>query len=128
MPGPAIEFREFAEIEAYHLEQAVLLRREIEGGFDPAERDRAVAALDASARRALAREDTRATRTFAERALALEPEAGDGRLELESMLANALSRLNEFRLAGAVAAKLELEAKASWQEGPRGSRNPDQGR
>jgi class 3 adenylate cyclase/tetratricopeptide (TPR) repeat protein len=108
---------EFAEIEAYHLEQAVRLRREIEGGdFDPAERDRAVAALDASARRALAREDGRATRMFAERALALEPEAGSSRLEMQSMLAEALSRLNEFRLAAEIAAKLEVDAAAAGRK------------
>lgn len=112
--GDRIE--EFAEIEAYHLEQATLLRRELEGGFDQTERDRAVAALDASARRALAREDARATRTFAERALALEPGHGDGRLELQGLLADALWRLGEYRLAGAVAAKLELEAAAAGRK------------
>ena len=70
--GDRIE--EFAEIEAWHLEQAVRLRRELEGGFDPAERDRAVAALQSSAQRAIDRDDARAARTFAERALALEPD------------------------------------------------------
>jgi tetratricopeptide (TPR) repeat protein len=107
---------EFTEIEAYHLEQAVLLRREMEGSFDPAERDRALAALDASARRALAREDARATRTFAERALALEPDAGDRRMELQGILADALSRMSEYGPAAEIAAKLELDAAAAGRK------------
>ena len=107
---------EFAEIEAWHLEQAVRLRRELEGGFDPAERDRAVAALRSSAERAIDRDDARAARTFAERALALEPDPGEGRLELEGLLADALWRSSEYRLAGALAAKVELEAEAAGRK------------
>jgi hypothetical protein len=64
----------------------------------------------------LAREDTRATRSFAERALALEPEAGDSRLELQSMLADALARMNEFKLAREIAAKLERDASAAGRK------------
>ncbi|MGI8929219.1 MAG: AAA family ATPase [Candidatus Limnocylindrales bacterium] len=112
--GDRIE--EFAEIEAYHLEQAVLLRRELEGGVDGDSRDRAVAALEASARRALARDDARAARTFAERALALEPAPGDTRLELQGLRADALWRLAEYRLAGAAGAELEVEAAAAGRK------------
>ncbi len=112
--GDRIE--EFAEIEAYHLEQAVRLRRELEGGFDPQERDRAVAMLEASARRAIARDDARAARSFAERALALEPGPGTTRLELRGLLADALWRLSEYRLAGELAAEVELEAAAAGRK------------
>jgi class 3 adenylate cyclase/tetratricopeptide (TPR) repeat protein len=107
---------EFAEIEAYHLEQAVKLRRELDGAFDAQERDGAVAALRASAERAMARDDARATRSFAERALALEPEFGDDRLELQALLADALWRLTEFRLVGPVAAQLEIDAEAAGRK------------
>ncbi len=102
---------EYVEIEAYHLEQAVRLRHELEGSFEPAERDRAVAALGASAKRAQARDDFRAARTFADRALALEPPPGDTRLELRVLLADALWRLSEYRLAGEVAIDVEQEAR-----------------
>ena len=112
--GDRIE--EFAEIEAYHLEQAVLMRRELEGRFDPSERDRAVGTLYASAERALGRDDARAARTFAERALALEPAPGTTQLELRGLLADALWRLSEYRLAGDLAAEVELEAAAAGRK------------
>ncbi len=107
---------EYVEIEAYHLEQAVRLRHELEGSFDPAERDRAVASLGASAKRAQARDDFRAARTFADRALALEPPPGDARLELRVLLADALWRLSEYRLAGEVAIEVEQEARAAGRK------------
>ncbi len=112
--GDRIE--EFAEIEAWHLEQAVSLRHELEGGYDKTERNRAVAALEASARRAIARDDPRAGRTFAERALVLEPEPGEGLLELHWLLADALWRTGEYHHAGAVATKLELDAAAAGRK------------
>ena len=107
---------EFADIEAYHLEQAVRLRRELDGGFDSAERDRAVTTLKESALRAFARDDARATRSFAERALALEPGPGDTELELRALLADALWRMSEYRLAGEVAADLEVSAEAAGRK------------
>jgi class 3 adenylate cyclase/tetratricopeptide (TPR) repeat protein len=107
---------EFAEIEAYHLEQAVRLRRELEGEFDAVERDRAVAALRSSAERAWARDDLRATRSFTERALALEPSQGDEKLEIQALLADAYWRTAEYRLGGAIAAELEVAAEAAGRK------------
>ncbi|MDP8905309.1 MAG: AAA family ATPase [Chloroflexota bacterium] len=101
---------EFVEIEAYHLEQSVVLRREVEGEIDPLARDRAVAALMASAARALARDDARAARSFAERALQLDPPPSEARLEAEWVLMEALRRLGEWRRAGQLGARLETEA------------------
>lgn len=108
--GERIE--EFVEIEAYHLEQAVGLRLELEGEVDPAERQQAIAALEVSSRRALGRDDARAARGFAERALALEPPEGEAKMEIEWMLADALHHLSEFRLAGEIGARLEPQAAA----------------
>ncbi|HUR16080.1 MAG TPA: tetratricopeptide repeat protein, partial [Candidatus Limnocylindrales bacterium] len=112
--GERIE--EFAEIEAYHLEQSVRLRWELDGAIDPAERDRAVTALRSSAERAFARDDARATRTFAERALALDLPSGDERLEIQALLAEALWRLSEYRKSGDVASKLEIEAATAGRK------------
>ena len=64
---------EFAEIEAYHLEQAVRLRSEVGGEVDPLEQQAAIDGLAASAAKASARDDQRAVRTFVDRALALDP-------------------------------------------------------
>jgi len=103
---------EFVEIEAYHLEQAVVLRRELEGGTDPPARDRAVAALASSAAKALARDDARAARAFAERALSLDPPPSETRLEVEWVLMEGLRRLGEWRRAGELGARLERQAAA----------------
>jgi tetratricopeptide (TPR) repeat protein len=104
---------EFVEIEAYHLEQAVRLRSEVGARIDPAEREAAVAALAGSARKAHARDDARAVRTFAERGLALEPAAGGARLELEWLQIDALFRLGEGLRAGELAGALEPKAAAA---------------
>ena len=112
--GPRIE--EFVEIEAYHLEQSVRLQRELEGSADPAVLDQAVAALESSSRRASLLDDSRATRAFAERALALRPDSDVQRMELEALLADALWRLGEFRQAADIAAPLELEAAAAGRK------------
>ena len=108
--GARIE--EFVEIEAYHLEQAVNLRRELDGRVDPTDSRRAIEALAASAHKALARDDSRAARGFAERALALDPQAGEQRLELEWLEVEALRRLDEFRRSGELATKVERDAHA----------------
>ena len=103
---------EFVEIEAYHLEQAVMLRRELQGTTDSVERDQAITALERSGQRALNRDDARAARAFAERALALDPPPGEHRMEIETLKMDALQRLGEFRLAGEIGARLEGEAAA----------------
>jgi class 3 adenylate cyclase/tetratricopeptide (TPR) repeat protein len=104
---------EFVEIEAYHLEQAVRLRGEVGARIEPAEREAAANALLVSARKALARDDARAVRTFAERGLALEPAAAEIRLELEWLQIDALSRLGEALRAGELAGALEPKAAAA---------------
>jgi len=112
--GPRID--EFVEIEAYHLEQSVRLRLELEGSVGDAERAAAVGTLETSARHALARDDARATRSFAERALALDPPPGEQHMEIEWLLADALLRLNEFGAAGAIGTRLESEAAAAGRK------------
>lgn len=107
---------EFVEIEAYHLEQAVMLQRELEGSVDPDRRDQAVAALHHSARRAMNRDDVRATRTFAERALGLDPPAGEQRMEIEALKMDALIRLADYRDAAEIAAPLESDARAAGRK------------
>ncbi len=107
---------EFVEIEAYHLEQSVRLQRELEGHADPTVLAQAVTALQSSARRASLLDDSRATRAFADRALALEPEPGEQRMELEALLADALWQLGEYRQAADIAARLELDASAAGRK------------
>jgi hypothetical protein len=101
---------EFLEIEAYHLEQAAILRREL-GNVDRELVERAARALAASARKALSREDDRAVLGFAERALGLEPLPGEERLEAEWLRLEAFRRLSQFREAEELALKVEGDAK-----------------
>lgn len=106
--GARIE--EFVEIEAYHLEQQLILQRELTGRVDAADKQRAVDALRASTQKALARDDSRAAVGFAERALALDPERGAMRLELEWLFVDSLRRQSQYRRSGELAAKLEIDA------------------
>jgi class 3 adenylate cyclase/tetratricopeptide (TPR) repeat protein len=108
--GARIE--EFVEIEAYHLEQAVSLRRELDGRVDPTDSRRAIGALAAGGTKALARDDARAALGFAERALALDPEPGEQRLELEWLQLESLRQLGDWRRAGELAGAVERQAKA----------------
>ncbi len=112
--GPRIE--EFVEVEAYHLEQAVKLRRELEGDADSPERERAISALESSARRSVGRDDSRAALNFAERALALEPPVGEDRMGLESIRMDALSVLADWRQAAEIGARLEVDARAAGRK------------
>jgi tetratricopeptide (TPR) repeat protein len=104
---------ELVEIHAYHLEQTALLRRELDGQLSPDDRAPAVGALSAAARKALERDDLRAARQFAQRALDLGPEAGEGRLELRSLLAHVLHLLEQHRAAADLGAEVEREAAAA---------------
>ena len=108
--GPRID--EFVEIEAYHLEQAVALRRELDGRADPADVERAVAALATSGVRAMSREDDLTALGFAERALAMDPEAGEQRLEAEWLRVESFRRLGELGQGQELAVKLEHDAEA----------------
>jgi class 3 adenylate cyclase/tetratricopeptide (TPR) repeat protein len=112
--GPRIE--EFVEIEAYHLEQSVRLQRELEGRAEPAALAQALTALETSARRASLLDDSRAARSFAERALALDPEPGIQRMELEALLAQAFSKLGDYREAAEIADRLERDAAAAGRK------------
>lgn len=103
---------EFVEIEAYHLEQAVLLGRELHGRAEPPLVDRAVAALERSARKAAGRDDWRAVVQFAERALALGPDSAERHAELDALLIDGLSELDEFRRSREVGEHLKAEAES----------------
>jgi tetratricopeptide (TPR) repeat protein len=87
---------EFVEIQAHHLEQAVILERELEGTVDAAFVTDAVAALHRGALKAVARDDLPAVIGFADRALALEPPDRGVRLELQTLLFEALFESGEF--------------------------------
>ena len=103
---------EFIEIEAYHLEQAAQLRREMDGGVDPDLLGTAVAALRRSAEKALARADNRSRIAFAERALALEPPADEARLEIETLLAEGYSRRGDTPRAAEMGRRIADTAEA----------------
>jgi tetratricopeptide (TPR) repeat protein len=111
-----VRIDEFVEIEAYHLEQAVRLRLELEGRADPPDVERATDALHASASKALGRDDARATLGFAERALALDPPPGEPRLELEWLQVEALRRLGEWRRSGELAQGVARLAEAAGRK------------
>ncbi|HYI22970.1 MAG TPA: AAA family ATPase, partial [Candidatus Limnocylindrales bacterium] len=107
---------EFVEIEAYHLEQSVQLVAELEGAVDTEPRERAAGAMLKAGRRALGRDDFRAARSFAERALALDLEAVDTRLDAEALLIEALFQMSEFAQAADRAAVLEPAAEAAGRK------------
>ena len=111
---------EFVEIEAFHLEQAALLQRELLGRSDPGIRDRAVAALSHAARKALARHDFRASEGFAERALALGPADDAITGELEAMIVECLVTRGELGKARPVADRLEARAARLGRKDLRG--------
>jgi len=108
--GPRID--EFAEIEAYHLEQTVALKRELDGRADPDVLGVAVAALMACSDKARARGDDRGALGFAERALALEPEPGEQRLELDWRVLELFRLMNWFSRIDEVVEKVERDAEA----------------
>lgn len=111
---------EFVEIEAYHLEQAVILGRELEGRVEPDRIDRAVRALERSARKARQRDDHRALVRFAERALALGPEPAERHAELDALLLDGLTELDELERGRQVGEHLRLEAEAVARRDLRG--------
>ena len=102
---------EFVEIEAHHLEQAVLLEAELQGNADAGLIDRAMAALGRGTAKAAARDDLPAVISFARRALAIAPPQSEARLEIETMLLEALFESGDFA-AGRVLAASVAEAAA----------------
>jgi class 3 adenylate cyclase/tetratricopeptide (TPR) repeat protein len=111
---------EFVEIEAYHLEQAALLTRELEGSADPNLVRRAVEALRQSADKAESHGDPRGLVGFAERALALDPPAGEPRLELEMLLAEGYWQRGDAGRAATLGASVAAEAEALGRRDLRG--------
>jgi class 3 adenylate cyclase/tetratricopeptide (TPR) repeat protein len=111
---------EFVEIEAFHLEQAALLQRELLGRSDPDVRDRAISALSAAAQKVLARQDYRAGQGFAERALAAEPPDEATIAELEALTIESLVLRGELGKARPIAERLEARARRLGRRGLRG--------
>jgi class 3 adenylate cyclase/tetratricopeptide (TPR) repeat protein len=111
---------EFVEIEAYHLEQAALLTRELDGSADPDLVRRAVASLRQSADKAESRGDPRGLVGFAERALELDPPPGELRLELETMLAEGYFQRGDVSRAAQLGARVAAEAEAIGRRDLRG--------
>jgi predicted ATPase len=101
---------EFVEIEAHHLEQAVRLLNELEGQADDGLVSQAVAALRRSTEKAVARDDHQAVISFADRALALRPPSGEDRLELQTMLLEALFESGDFARGRDLATSVAEEA------------------
>jgi tetratricopeptide (TPR) repeat protein len=106
---------EFSEIEAYHLEQAVLIRRELGMDADSEEISSAVGALLASAQKAAARDDRRAVVTFVERALVLDEDSLRDSLEAKAVYMDALLALGQNTRVLPLAAELEDAAHAAAQ-------------
>jgi tetratricopeptide (TPR) repeat protein len=111
---------EFVEIQAHHLEQAVLLERELEGTADARLVTDAVAALYRGALKADARDDLRAVIAFADRALGLEPADDPTRLELQTILFEALFESGEYTRGRDLAATVAEEAVAAGRRDLRG--------
>ena len=114
--GPAPRIDEFVEIEAYHLEQAVKLKREVGEPVEDSAVQSAADALLGSARKASMRQDRRATAGFAERGLAIGAATLATQLELKWFLAEALYWLGEYVRAAEVATGLAEAARAAGRK------------
>jgi class 3 adenylate cyclase len=109
---------EYDEIRGYHLEQAVLLRRELapDDEHTRALATRGYALLAAAGARAYGRGDAPAARSLLERALALSGEGTPGDLELRRTLAHVLWEAGETERA---LAHVEEVAAAAASAGDR---------
>jgi len=103
---------ELVEIRAYHLEEAVKLETELGVAQDETLRREAVAALEASGRKAWLRGDNRAALSFFERCLALGPEPEAHRLELECETLDVEYRLGRWSQSKEKAIRLAAAARA----------------
>jgi hypothetical protein len=106
---------EYDEIRGYHLEQAVLLRREL-GSED--DRDRVLAGdahdlLSRAGSRAYARGDAPAARNLLARSLALTRDGAGGDLELRRILAHALWETGETESALSLVEEVAAAAAAA---------------
>ncbi|HJT63313.1 MAG TPA: hypothetical protein VJ839_00910, partial [Candidatus Limnocylindria bacterium] len=111
---------EFVEIEAHHLEQAVLLQAELEGDADAAVVDQAVAALSRGTAKAAARDDLPGVISFARRALAVAPRQAEARLEIETMLLEALFESGDYSGGRDLAISVADSAAAAGRRDLRG--------
>ena len=109
---PADRSAELVEIRAYHLEQAVQLETELHARPSEALRQQALAALEASARKAWLRGDNRAALSFLERCLALGPEPEARRLELECQMLDVEYRLGRYPQAKEKSIRVAAAARA----------------
>jgi len=109
---PADRSAELVEIRAYHLEQAVRLETELHARPSGALRQEAVAALEASGRKASARDDNRAALSFFERCLALGPEPEAHRLELECEMLDVEYRIGRYPQAKQKSIRVGAAARA----------------
>ena len=109
---PADRSAELVEIRAYHLEQALKLETELSLRPDDTLRREAVAALEASGRKALARNDNRAARSFLERCLAMRPEPQAHQLEIECLVLDVEYRLGLHQTAKEKGSRVAAAARA----------------
>jgi tetratricopeptide (TPR) repeat protein len=96
---------ELLEIRAYHLDQAAALIAELDGGPPPELAHEAAEALEASGRRALARESNRSARKQLLRALELEPT-----LERRYQAARAAWRVGDLPVVSEEMERVRAEA------------------
>ncbi|HEU6445278.1 MAG TPA: hypothetical protein VFL61_09495, partial [Gaiellaceae bacterium] len=101
---------ELEDINAYHLEQAALLKREL-GAGEPALERRAVTALAAAAERASRRTDLRAAASLGRRALRLVEEDDPPAPELELELGFMIATLGHFDEAQPLLAHAEQNTR-----------------
>jgi len=111
LPRLAAERTEILEIQAYHLETAALLQRELHGRPDSGLHQSAIEALRSAAEQAMARDDFRVARRYAERCLALSPEPEEKRLEIEWLQLEAIWRLGDFPRAAELGRLLADQAQ-----------------
>ena len=125
---PADRSAELVEIRAYHLEEAVKLETELHARPAEGLRHAAVAALEASGRKASARDDNRAASSFFERCLAMRPEPEAHRIELECLLLDVEYRLGRYAQAKEKAIRVAAAARAIGRKDLEGSALLSQGR
>ena len=109
---PADRAAELVEIRAYHLEEAVKLEIEVNAEPDVSLRQEAVAALEASGRKAFARDDNRAARSLLERCLLMRPEPEAHQLEVECLLLDVEYRLGRHQQAKEKGLRIAAAARA----------------
>ena len=103
---------EFAEIEAYHLEQAVRHEAELHGRSDPELLLAALAAIERCGHRALERADYLAAEGFADRALSLPGLPEERTIGIQALLLESYVSLTDPRMLE-LGRQLELDARSA---------------